>query len=704
MVILGLIAVSFIFWGIDFNVTGPSFAAKVNGEEISLAEFDRNLQAEQNRFQELYRVELDETIRNQLRRNVLERLVSQEALSQRVDDAGYRASDQRVVDSIRSISVFQVGGEFSQDAYESQLAFQGMAPAQFEALQREQLELLDLQLGIAGSSFLTPAEFRRYIELVNQRRQIGYALFEVDSFIDQIEISDEQVAAHYEENRDQYMTEEAVALEYVQLRKSDIADQIEVTDAALESYYEQHADQFRTNEERRASHILITPEEGESDDDARARAEAVLERIRSGEDFAAVAAEVSDDVGTAQNGGDLGWITRGMLAGPFEDALFAMEAGEIEGPVKTDFGYHIIRLDEIRAAEEQPFEEVRDELAEQYRTEQAEDLYYDRANMLADLAFDSYDNLASVAMELGLPLETVERFPRSGDPEVFPNSAPVVDVVFGAEALEVGVNSELIELSDDAVVVVRVTEQLPPEQEPLEAVADEIRETLTRARAEELASDAAEAFAAALPEELTREFVGLPPEPAADAASSDDGAAAEGEGQAAEGEDQAAAEAPGEEGAAAEAAENAPAADLEEEAADAEGDGEAAAEESPVTEDSPAARLAAEHGGTWVAPAWRERSDASVPTEILGRAFDLPEPAPGMLVREPVELASGDQALLVLSGVQPGDPDTVADAQRTSVRQQMLDGIGSGELGAYVSSVRQQADVTIPPEVLEPQF
>ncbi|HEX6994557.1 MAG TPA: SurA N-terminal domain-containing protein [Gammaproteobacteria bacterium] len=687
VVLLGLIAVSFIFWGIDFNFTGPNYAAKVNGEEIPLTEFERNLQAEQSNFLELYRVELDEQIRRQLRASVIERLINQRALSQRVEELGYRVSDERLAESVQSIPMFQIGGEFSFDMLKNQLAYQGISVAAFEEMQRQQLELLDLQNGIVNASFVTPDEYARYVELLNQRREIAYAAFEVASFLDGVEITDEQVAEHYQEFGERYMTEETAAIEYIELRRADLAEQIEVDEAALRDYYEQRRDEFRTEEERAASHILITPEEGETDEQTRARAEALVERIRGGEDFAALAKEYSDDPGTASAGGSLGWITRGMLDAAFTDALYAMaEVGDVSDPVKTDFGWHIIRFDDIRPGEERSFEEVRDQLADEYRNERADDLFYDQANRLADVAFEEYDNLERVASMLGLPLKRLDAFPRSGDPEAFPNSAPVVDAVFGLDAVEVGVNSDLIELAEDHVVVVRVVERFPPEQRPLEEVADGIRETLRRERAEELAAEAADAFAAALPDELTAEFLGGGTD-ATDASGGDEaGADAEGDASA-DGEESASASADAE--ASGDEASSQPADGAGADGADA---------------DVPAARLAAEHGGTWHAPRWVQRSDTEVPSEVLAAAFDLGTPPEGARLRDTVEMANGDRVLLVLSGVEPGNPSDVPLDRRTAIQQQLLEASAGGEIGAYASSVRQRAKVDVPPQVLETQF
>ena len=491
--ILGLIAVTFVFFGVDFSLTGTTFAAKVNGEEIRLADFDRELQVQQSQYQQLYRVELTEDLRRELRLGVIERLINAEALQQRVESAGYRVSDARLAQAIREIPAFQVGGHFSSDVYRAVLTNQGFSPAGFEQLQRGQLALQELQTGLVESTFLTPAEFRRYIELSNERRELLYVLFQAEDFTEQVEVGDDEVASYYEQNSDRYMSQEAVDIEYIELALSDIAAGIEVSDADLQSYYEQERERFRTEEERRVRHILINVENGDLAA-AEARAEEVISRLDAGEDFAALAMEVSDDAGTRTQGGELGWIARGTLPGPFEDALYSMELDEIRGPVETDFGLHIMQLEELRAGSEQPFEAIGEELREQYRSELADQSFYDRANELADKAFDAYDELATVAAETGLPLKTANDFPRTGDPTLFANSAPVIQAAFDLELLEQGINSPLIELADNHVLVLRATEHKLPAPLSLEEVREDIRVELTRLKAEELAADAADTF------------------------------------------------------------------------------------------------------------------------------------------------------------------------------------------------------------------
>jgi peptidyl-prolyl cis-trans isomerase D len=633
--ILGLIAVTFVFFGIDFSVTGATFAAKVNGEDIPLLEFEREYQQAQNQYQQLYPIELTDDLRRELRLSVIERMALSRALEQRVAEVGYRISDERLRESIQTTPAFLVGGEFSADVYNARLAAQGFSPAGYEAVHRQQLELVELQDGIQNSAFLTPAEFRRYIELSNERREIAYASFAVDAFLAEAEVTDEQVAAHHAANAALYMSQETVDLEYVELDQATIAAGVVVSDEALQRFFAEEQERFQIAEERHARHILVTAE-GDDEASAETEAAALLARVQGGEDFATLAMELSDDPGTKAQGGDLGWIGRGLLAGPFEDALFAMQAGEVRGPVKTDFGYHIIRLEEIRSAREQTFAEARETLAEEYGTREADDLFYEQANRLEELAFDAYDELASVATAMNLPLKTLSGYPRSGDPGAFENNAPVVQAAFDEELIASGNNSRIIELTAERVLVLRVTAHYPPAPLSLESVAEQIRADLARTAAVERAAAAANAFYA---------DVGAPSV----------GAASVGAASAA------------------------------------------------ISAADPAA-LAAAHGGVWNAPRRVERNAADIPAELLGVAFGAAAPLPPEGIRQVVPMASGDAAVLVLSAVAPGDPETVPLEQRDRQQVQLIQEGAISELTGYAADVRARATVRIPEEVLDPQL
>jgi peptidyl-prolyl cis-trans isomerase D len=662
-IILGLIAVTFVFFGIDFSVTGATFAAKVNGEEISLLEFEREYQQTQNQYQQLYPIELTDDVRRELRRIVIERMVLGTVLQQRVDEVGYRVSDERLRAAIRTTPAFLVGDEFSADTYNARLVALGFSPASYEILRRQELQLTELQEGIQSSAFLTPAEFRRYIELYNERREIAYVSFSVDSFLAATEITDAQIAEHHAANAALYMSAETVDLEYVELDEATISVGVTVSEQELEDAYEEEQERFQTAEERRVRHILVTLE-GADEASAETEAAGLLARAQAGEDFAALAAEFSDDAGTKTQGGELGWIARGVLAGPFEDALFAMQAGEIRGPIKTDFGYHIIRLDEIRSGGTQTFAEARDALVEELRTRKAEDLFYEQANRLEELAFDAHDELASVATALNVPLRTLSAYPRSGDPNAFANDAPVVQAAFDEELVASHANSKLIELADDRVLVLRVTTHYPATPLPLEAVTDQIRAELARTAAVERVRAAASALYADV------------------GAATDVGAAS----AATEATDAA------DVGAASAATEATDAADV---------GAASAATPPPVSRDLEA--LAAAHGGVWNAPRWVMRNAADVPAELVGVAFGAAVPLPVEGVVEIVPMASGDHAVLALYAVAPGDPETVPLEDRDRQQLALTGQSAISEFRGYAADVRDRATVRIPDQILDPQ-
>ena len=659
-VILALIAVAFIFWGVDPTIMGSTFAAKVNGEDISLIEFDRALQNQQSQYQELYRVEIGDELQRALRLAVIENLIQGEALSQRVASEGYRVSDARLAQAIRSMPEFQVGGGFSMDVYRSQLTFSGLPPTAFEEQQREQLGLIDLQSGIGISAFYTPAEFARYIELFEQEREVSYVLFSADVFLNQVEIDEAQVLAHYEANKDRLFSEESVDIEYLELTRADFADDIEVNDEILESFYEQEQYRFQIDEDRRPRHILITSME--ENPEAEARAMDVLARLEAGETFEDLAAEVSEDPGTSGQGGDLGWLSRGT--GLFQDAVFDMELGEVRGPVKSEFGYHVIRLDDIREGEVRTFDSVREELEVEYREVRAEELFFDAAEELDARAFDAFDELTTVAADLELSLQTFAGLTRSGTSSPFPVGDPAIQTAFSAEVLELGENSRLIEILEDHVAVLRVSAHHPPQEQPLEAVRAEIEAELTRTAAEALADAAAADFLVQVAD-LAPAEVGM----------TDDSGEADGSGDA----------------------------DSSDAEAELVSTDEAESEQESAPEPPSAlAALAADLGGAWTDRAWVRRTDTAVPVEILASVFGSRPGDDGTAVRERVAISNGDEAVVLVTAVRPGDADRLTREELQARLTALAQATAGFELAGYAQHVREQATVRIPEEVLDP--
>jgi peptidyl-prolyl cis-trans isomerase D len=493
---LGAIAIVFIFWGIQFESSVDVAAAKVNGEKISMEAVRRAWQNRQSELQQVTRDELPEALVQSEQARLLDDFIRRELLLQRADELGYRVSDRELAEALAALPALQVDGRFSRDRYAALLRSQGRTEADFEQEFRRDLEISQLSNAIGISAFALPGELRRRMAIEGETREVDVAIVPAARFADDVTVAASDVADWYHKNKADYQTPESVNLQYVRLDLADVAAGIEVTDESLRQYYDQVApERYVTTERRRGRHILV--ESGADDDAARAKADALAGRVRAGEDFASLAAENSDDPGSKAQGGDLGWATRESFVGPFADALFGMEQGEISGPVKTQFGYHIIRLDEIDPSHQQSFEDVRDELEADYRQDRAQTVFYERSQELADEAFASLSELDSVARKLGMELRTADGFTRQGGAP-FDADRKVIAAAFSDEVLQERQNSPAIAVGDESVVVLRVTEHQLPAQRPLEEVQASIEARLREQGAGAAAEAAARAAAARL--------------------------------------------------------------------------------------------------------------------------------------------------------------------------------------------------------------
>ena len=491
---LGAIAVVFIFWGIRFESSATMAAAKVNGEKIPVEQVRRAWQDRQTELQQAMRDELPPALVKSEQQKLLNDFVRREVLLQHADKLGYRVSDQDIVRQLEQIPALQVDGKFSRDRYSALLMQQGRSEAQFEHDFRQDLEINQLQNGIGISAFATPGEVRRRIELEGETRDIAYVTIPSAKYAAAATVNAADAAAYYEKNKAKFMTPETVSLQYVQLKLADVAAGVPVTEQGLKQYYEQVApERFMDPERRRARHILI--DSSKDDAAAKKKAEQVYAQAKACGDFAKLAAENSDDPGSKAQGGELGWATRESFVAPFAEALFAMQKGEVRGPVKTQFGYHVIMLEEVQPAHQRTFEEVRAELEGEYRNEQAQSLFYEKSQQLADESFASLSELDSAAKKLGLQVQSIEGYTRQGG-GLFGTDRKVVEAVFSDDVLQNRQNSPAINFGDDSVVVLRVTDYKPAVQQGIDAVRPQIEAALRNEAALKAAESAAKADAA----------------------------------------------------------------------------------------------------------------------------------------------------------------------------------------------------------------
>ena len=470
----------------DVGMTA-NIVASVDGIDIGQTEFLRNVQDEELRLREQYGDGLPDEFEDQVRALVLDDLIDSYAMRAHARDRGFTTTDARLASVIQSIPAFLDQGEFSLDLYRSALANFGETPAYFESQQRGLMTLQQFYRGIAESAFFTPVDFRFYIELVQESRSVTGLYVNSDAYREETLASDEQVSEYYELNASGFWTRESVDLEYVELDVGSLPGISPITEQDAQEWYERNRDQFLTPVQRRSSHILLAASP-EGDEEVLARAMEVSARLDAGEDFAALAAELSEDPGSASAGGDLGWNGRGVFVPEFEEALFALEeTGQRSGPVQSQFGYHIIRLDGVRGGEIAPFDASREEVMADLQERRGSERFFDLADRLADMSLESDEGLAWIAEDLELPLKSLEGFTREGAGE-FADNRRIIDAAYSEEVLERGENSRIIQLGPDRAIVLRVARHQPSQQQPLEEVAGRIRDILV--------SDAAAAAAA----------------------------------------------------------------------------------------------------------------------------------------------------------------------------------------------------------------
>jgi peptidyl-prolyl cis-trans isomerase D len=490
---LVLMAVPFVFFGINYDFVGGGYAAKVEGVEISAAELQNEYSAELARYAELGS-DLPPQLRSLLRQGILNNLVRETLVNLHVAEEGYRISDQMVTDFIQRVPEFEVDGSFSRDRYYQWLEERGLSPTRFEESQRESLRLQQFQRGLVATAFVTPAEYRRYLNLYGEQRRVAIATFVVDRFAEDIEVGEDEVAAWYNDNPAEFQTPESADVEYIEIDRSALRRQADLGEQELEEYYTQSANRYLQDERRRARHILIPF--GDDRSAAEEQASALAARVRAGEPFEDLARQYSADGGTAEQGGDLGLMMKSQMPGLLGDEIFTMTEGQIKGPVESEFGYHVIRLDAIEAGGPLPLEQIRGELENELRDIKAEETFQELQRVLSDALFDG-DSLQDMAAAAKLDVKSASGFTRGGG-EPFGSNQAAIDAIFDPRVLRDNALSDIVELDANRAAIFRVRELHEAAQQPLADVRGQIAETLRMERAREMARERAQELEARL--------------------------------------------------------------------------------------------------------------------------------------------------------------------------------------------------------------
>jgi peptidyl-prolyl cis-trans isomerase D len=494
-VVLGAIGLVFVFWGINWTLSAPNYAAKVNGSEVSVNEVRQSYQRELAQVERQTNGSISDAQRNEIKARVLGEYVNAEALVTRADALGYRVSDQELLEAMSQVPIFQVDGKLDYAHAVAVLRAQGRSIPEIEALFRRDAKLRQLDSALTLSSFATATEVKQFRALAKQQRELTWVAFSAEQYANQATPDDAAIKTYYDAHKSGYMTPETVDLHYVEISLSQLAPKVSVDDAQLKAYYDEQKvktpERFTEAEQRRVSHILLSVANPSADDAAvKAKAEGILKRAQAGEDFSKLAKEFSQDPGSAQQGGDLGWSERKVWVAPFADAAYAMKVDEIRGPVKTQFGYHILKLAGIRPATVKTFEEAKPDLETEYRRGEAEKLFNNAQDQLADAALQNAADIDVVARKTGLTAIEVPAFSRIDGGGALGKVPAVIAAAFSQDVLD-GRLSPIVEVERGRGVVLRATDHKLPQQKPLDAVLPKVVAAWKKQRGAELAAAAA---------------------------------------------------------------------------------------------------------------------------------------------------------------------------------------------------------------------
>jgi peptidyl-prolyl cis-trans isomerase D len=483
-IILVLICVLFGLWGIQNYLGGGKEAPLVTVGDKEFFQRDVS-QAYQQYAQNLAGMKFDE---NSIKKQAIEKLIRDEVLLQHVQDEKLLVSDEAARRFIQTLEYFQKDGKFDKTQYQTLLSSQGMSSDEFVARIKKALVMEQFQKAIVDSSFVTQTEVANYFKIQNQKRDLEYLTIPLAPSSQAP--SEEEINAYYQQHQDAYQTEEQVAIDYVELSLDKLAAEVKPTEEQLKAYYEEQKAQFSSKERRRISHILFAFTKDPAADQQALEKALKAKQTLSNKDFASLAAEVSDDKLTAKKGGDLGLFNVGVMEKSFEEAASSLKLGEVSEPVKSAFGYHLIKVTELTAGEAKSYEAVKSEITKAYQKAQAESQFNALGEKLAQVSYENPDNLAAAANVLGVAVSQTGLFTRSQGQGVAADEK-VRLAAFSEEVLK-GNNSEPVEVGNEKLVVLRMKSHSPATTKDLKEVKSQVVTALQHDKAQQVATATAE--------------------------------------------------------------------------------------------------------------------------------------------------------------------------------------------------------------------
>jgi len=487
--ILIAICVPFALWGINnyLDVGKEAPIASVGDKDFYQRDVNK---AYEQYSQNLKGLNIDEPT---LKKQALDKLIKDEVLLQYVKSQGLVTADDTAREFIKSLPYFQVDGKFSDRQYKTMLGSQRMSSAEFVSRIKNALIMEQFQRSVIESSFATNFDAERFFKIQNQQRDVDYLTIAISKSIEQP--SAEAISAYYQQHQDLYQTPEQASIEYVELSLEDIAKQVKVTEDKLKAFYEEQKDLYTTQERRKISHILFAINDKTNEKAALEKALTAKKELTN-KDFAALAAEKSDDKLTAKTGGDLGLFNTGVMEKSFEDAASKLKLGEVSDPVKSAFGYHLIKVTELVPGSVKPFEAVKDEVTKAYQKTQAENAFYEAGERLTELSYENPDNLQTVAEALKLDVKKSSLFTKEKGEDIAADEK-IRSAAFSEEVLK-GNNSTPIEMGSDRLVVVRILEHKAAARRSLDEVKQEVASVLQMDQAKQQSIEKAQQIKARL--------------------------------------------------------------------------------------------------------------------------------------------------------------------------------------------------------------
>ena len=486
LVVLALICLPFLFFGVPSDFISADYVAKVNDNKISQAFFENSYRNELLRY-DAEGVDVPEEARSFVRENVLNTIINDVLIDIYIDENDVYVSDEFVAKIIQSAPDFLIDGKFSKEVYYSWLNERVLEPSQFEENQRLNMRKSQLERGVRATSFVTPSEYRRYLNLVGEQRAVTIAEIDLSILAEPIELKDEDIETYYSSRVNEFMQSESINFDYIEINKDIMNDMSIINEEEVRQYFEDSKQRFAQEERRQASHMLILF--GDDENLSEKKAQEALERSKQGESFSELVLEYSDDSGTKERGGDLGMLTKSQLPGALGDAVFAMDVNEISDLVRTEFGFHVAQLNKKESDGQVPFETVRGELEAELKAQKSDVNFTKIERELSDALFDAVD-ISILAQDLNFSLNKLEGYNQNGG-GVFGANQIVIDALFDAQRNNDFQLSDIIEVDANRSIVFQVKEFKPATVKPIEEVRDQIINDMKFVSAEVLANNIA---------------------------------------------------------------------------------------------------------------------------------------------------------------------------------------------------------------------